>query len=41
MFYLLGGVKGKNVTGTVAVFKKDEKLKKREVTPTFYVKKWK
>ena len=37
---LTGEVTGKNVTGTVKVFKKINNLKKRVVTPTFYVMKW-
>ena len=42
MSQLLGTeVTGKNVTGTIKIFKKVNNLKKRVVTPTFYVAKWK
>jgi len=38
---LNGEVTGKNVTGTLKVFKKINNFKKRVATPTFYVMKWK
>ena len=37
---LTGEVTGKNVTGTVNVFKKMNNIKRRVVTPTLYVMKW-